>query len=28
VAHLHRLEAQGRIARETGADGVHRFRAR
>jgi glyoxylase-like metal-dependent hydrolase (beta-lactamase superfamily II) len=28
VAHLHRLEAQGRAGRETGADGVHRFRAR
>ena len=28
VAHLHRLEAAGRVGRETGADGVHRFRAR
>jgi glyoxylase-like metal-dependent hydrolase (beta-lactamase superfamily II) len=28
VAHLHRLEAQGRARRETGADGIHRFRAR
>ncbi len=28
LAHLHRLESAGRIRRETGADGVHRFRAR
>lgn len=28
LAHLHRLEAAGRVARETDAEGVHRFRAR
>jgi glyoxylase-like metal-dependent hydrolase (beta-lactamase superfamily II) len=28
VAHLHRLEAQGQVGRETGADGIHLFRAR
>lgn len=28
VAHLHRLEAAGRVGRETGADGIHRFRTR
>lgn len=28
LAHLHRLEASGRVARETDTEGLHRFRAR